>query len=131
MSVTARTLKTLATETESSVVPVRFCDGRFGPHPHVWTLYVAVHGVGAITTLGAAIFGFSQHLSGQSPWALWALPAAPVLAGLVWALAFVGQSLGANQMVQLRHFVDAVAESSVAERSVRVDVGVVTADEAE
>jgi len=31
---------------------------------------------------------------------------APVLAGLVWALAFVGQGLGAEQMYALRRFVD-------------------------
>lgn len=79
---------------------------RFSPHPHVWTLYLAIHAVGAFGTLAAAVFGISQHLLGQSPWALWALPIAPVLAALVWALAFVGQGLGADQMYALRRFVE-------------------------
>jgi len=79
---------------------------RFGPHPNVWTLYVAIHALGAVITLAAAIYGLSQHLSGQTPWALWALPASPVLAMLVWAMAFVGQSMGHEQMSQLRRFVE-------------------------
>jgi hypothetical protein len=79
---------------------------RFAPHPHVWALYLAIHALGAFGTLGAAMAGLSQYLAGQSPWALWALPIAPVLAALVWALAFVGQGLGAEQMYTLRRFVE-------------------------
>jgi hypothetical protein len=93
---------------------------RFSPHPHVWTLYLAIHAVGAFGTIGAAMFGLSQHLAGQSPWALWALPAAPVLAALVWALAFVGQGLGAEQMYALRRFVEeAIATSAGKEQKMR------------
>lgn len=80
--------------------------GRFGPHPPVWTMYMGIHAIGAFGTLGAAIFGFSQYLAGESPWALWVLPLSPLLAGLVWALAFVGQNLGAEQMYVLRRFLD-------------------------
>lgn len=93
---------------------------RFSPHPHVWTLYLALHAVGAFGTLGAAVFGISQHVAGQSPWALWALPAAPVLAALVWALAFVGQGLGAEQMYALRRFVEeAIATRASKEQTLR------------
>lgn len=79
---------------------------RFAPHPHVWSAYLAVHAIGAFGTIGAAVFGYSQHLARESPWALWALPIAPVLAALVWALAFVGQGMSAEQMYALRRFVD-------------------------
>lgn len=93
---------------------------RFSPHPHVWTLYVAIHAVGAFGTLGAGVFGLSQHLTGQSPWALWALLMSPVLAALVWALAFVGQGLGAEQMYVLRRFVEeALATSAGREQRMR------------
>ncbi|MFO0737317.1 MAG: hypothetical protein U0270_15615 [Labilithrix sp.] len=85
---------------------------RFSPHPHVWTLYVAIHAVGAFGTVAAAVFGLSQHLAGQASWALWALPMAPVFAALVWALAFVGQGLGAEQMYALRRFVEEAVERS-------------------
>ena len=85
-------------------------DARFAPHPHVWSLYLALHALGAFATIGAAVFGVSQYLAGQSPWALWALPIAPVLAALVWALAFVGQGLGAEQMYELRRFVEEALE---------------------
>jgi hypothetical protein len=79
---------------------------RFGPHPDVWTMYLAMHAIGAAATLGAAIYGASQHLAGQTPWALWALPAAPLMAALVWGLAFVGQNLGSEQMYALRRFLE-------------------------
>lgn len=93
---------------------------RFSPHPHVWTLYMAIHAFGAFGTLGAGVLGLSQHFAGQSPWALWALPIAPVLAALVWALAFVGQGLGAEQMYLLRRFVeDALAASAGREQKMR------------
>lgn len=84
---------------------------KFGPHPHVWSMYLAIHAVGAFGTLGAAMFGISQHLAGESPWALWALPISPLLAGLVWAMAFVAQSLGAEQMYMLRKFVEKSIEA--------------------
>lgn len=93
---------------------------RFSPHPHVWTMYLAIHAFGAFGTLGAAVFGLSQHLAGQSPWALWALPISPVLAGLVWALAFVGQGFGAEQMYVLRRFVEeALVTSTDREQNIR------------
>ncbi len=80
--------------------------GRFAAHPHVWSLYLAVHVLGALGTIGAAVFGISQSIAGEVPWALWALPIAPVLALLVWAFAFVGQGLGFEQMYALRRFVE-------------------------
>jgi hypothetical protein len=86
--------------------------GRFAPHPHVWSLYLAIHTIGAFGTIGAAMFGYSQHLVGQTPWALWALPSAPVLAALVWTLAFVGQGLAAEQMYLLRRFVEESLETA-------------------
>ena len=89
---------------------------RFSPHPHVWTLYLAIHAVGAFGTLAASVLGLSQYLAGQSPWALWALPIAPILALLVWALAFVGQGIGAEQMYALRRFVDEAIATSGGDR---------------
>jgi len=86
---------------------------RFGPHPHVWSLYLAVHATGAFATLGAAVFGYSQYLAGSAPTALWALPAAPVLAALVWAFAFVGQGLSAEQMYTLRRFMERALDDTL------------------
>lgn len=85
---------------------------RFGPHPHVWTMYLAMHGVGAMATLGAGIYGLSQHLAGQTPWALWALLAAPLMAAVVWALAFIGQNLGSEQMYALRRLLEDAASGA-------------------
>ena len=88
---------------------------RFAPHPHVWSLYLAIHALGAFGTIGAGVFGLSQHLTGESPWALWALPISPVLAALVWAFAFVGQAMSSEQMYALRRFVEESLDAGAVE----------------
>jgi len=43
---------------------------------------------------------------GDSPQALWSLPAALVLLGMVYAAACVGQTMGSAQMEELQRFVE-------------------------
>lgn len=81
---------------------------RVGPHPHVWTLFVAFHAAVAFTGLAGTIYGFAQWGLGQSAWGLLCLPAAICLHAFVGGAAFVGQGLGADQVYRLRAFVDEV-----------------------
>ena len=75
---------------------------RFGPHPHVWGMYLAGHFVLGTLALIALCYGFAQLTLGESPTALLVLPAALVLLGLLYGASFVGQGLGFDQMVRLR-----------------------------
>ncbi len=84
--------------------------GRFAPHPHVWTLFMAIYGLIAIGGTAGAMWGLSQWTLGLSPWALWAVPAAIFLAAFVYGAVFIGQGLGAEQMYELRSVVDRAAE---------------------
>ncbi|MBX3247420.1 MAG: hypothetical protein KF901_09580 [Myxococcales bacterium] len=79
---------------------------RFGPHPHVWTLYMALYGVCTMLAIACLVLGASQVTMGASPWGLYLTPIAAVLAGLVYGAAYVGQGLGADQMYELRRFVE-------------------------
>ena len=83
---------------------------RFGPHPAVWTMYIALCAVLVIVAMLALAFGFSQWLIDQTPWALWVAPGAAVLAALAFGAAFVGQGLSSEQMYELRAFLDRTLE---------------------
>lgn len=85
---------------------------RFAPHPHVWTLFMAIYGVLTLTGLGGLMYGFSQWTLGWTPWALAIGPAALALIGFVYGAAFIGQGLGAQQMYELRSFVDRAADAA-------------------
>lgn len=81
-------------------------EGRFGPHPHVWTMFVAIYAHIAFLAIGASMYGISQWMLHETPWALWLVPVAGLLAGIVYLSAFYGQGLGSEHMYALRHFVE-------------------------
>ncbi|MGM0577915.1 MAG: flavin reductase [Myxococcota bacterium] len=80
--------------------------GRIGPHPSVWTLFVALHAVVGFTGLGGLMFGLSQLVSKEPAWALWVVPAALALHVFIAGAAFIGQGLGADQIHRLRVFIE-------------------------
>lgn len=80
--------------------------GLFAPRPAVWTLFVALYAMAGFGGLVGVLFGLSQWGLDQPAHALWAVPAALVLAGVAYGLALVGQRLGASQMRLLRTFLD-------------------------
>lgn len=81
---------------------------RIGPHPHVWTMFIAMHAVVAFFGIAGAMYGLSSWVSGDSPWPLWAVPIALFLHVFVAGAAFIGQGLGADQIYRLRSFMDEV-----------------------
>lgn len=85
--------------------------GRFAPHPHVWTMFIAIYFVLGIGGVAGGVFGISQWMLKQTPWALVAIPISLGLIAFVYGAAFIGQGLGASQMYSLRNWVDHVLES--------------------
>ncbi|MCA8971412.1 MAG: hypothetical protein KDC95_16585 [Planctomycetes bacterium] len=79
---------------------------RFGPHPHVWTLYVALYAVSVIFAIACAVVGASQLTLGMRPYALYLTPFAVILAALVYGASYVGQGLGSAQMYSVRAFLE-------------------------
>jgi hypothetical protein len=99
--------------------------GRFGPHEGVWTLFVGIYGVLGMAGLGALMYGLSQAMLGQRPWALLGIVGALALAAFTCGAGFIGQGLGAAEMHVLRSFVErcvADAERAHADESATADV---------
>ncbi len=80
--------------------------GRFSPHPNVWTGFMAVYALLAMVAMGGAVYGVSEWMLGEPPYAWLAVPAALALGGFVYGAVFIGQGLGAEQMYELRSAVD-------------------------
>lgn len=84
--------------------------GRFSPSSPVWTAFVAVYLSLACIGIGAACYGGAQMTMGQDPWAFVGVPIAAALAAFTHGAAFLGQGLGAEDMYELRTFVDRIAD---------------------
>lgn len=85
---------------------------RIGPHPQVWTLFTSFHFFIGFLGIAGLMYGISQAMTNESPWALWALPIALFLHAFVAGAAFIGQGLGADQTYKLRSFLDGVLDGS-------------------
>jgi hypothetical protein len=76
--------------------------GRFAPHPGVWTLYLFIaFGLGFALLVGTT-WGYAQWAIERTPWALLSVPLIVVLGCALYLASIVGQRLGAEQMDQLR-----------------------------
>lgn len=79
---------------------------RFGPHPSVWTLYMAGYAACAFGILVGLSFAYAEWVMGQPLWGLWCLPIVALVVVGLYGLAFVGQSAGHEQMQRLRDFLE-------------------------
>jgi len=80
--------------------------GRFGPRPNVWTGFMAIYGVLALSGLGGLMLGWAQTTVDEYPWGFWLVPASVALIAFVYGAAVIGQGLTQDEMYTLRHFVD-------------------------
>ena len=108
---------TLDLEVRDSTAGGAELSGHFGPHPHVWTLYMALYAVLFILSVCGGVYGLSQWMLGLAPTAWLAIPLAVVLSALLYASAFVGQRMAAHQMAVLESFLQQHLELSSLERA--------------
>ena len=80
--------------------------GRFSPRPNVWTGFMAVYAVLAMSGFAGLMLGWAQTTVDEYPWGFWLAPAALALIGFVYGAAVIGQGLTADEMYVLRNFVD-------------------------
>jgi hypothetical protein len=85
----------------------RVIAGRFSPHPSIWTAFMfAFLSLGCLT-LFAAMFGVSQQMSGQSPWAYYFIPIGLLVAAVLWFISQAGQKLAHAEMEQMLSRIEA------------------------
>lgn len=80
--------------------------GRFSPHPHVWTGFMATYGAIGFVGLSGLVFGWARHMIGEPATMMWAAPISLVVIAFVWGAAVIGQGLTAQEMYILRRVVD-------------------------
>lgn len=83
--------------------------GTFSPSSPVWTAFLAIYLLLTIVGIAGGCYGGAQLILGTTPWAFVGVPVALALAGFTYGAAFIGQGLGAEDMYELRTFVDHVA----------------------
>ncbi|NNE44489.1 MAG: hypothetical protein HKN12_09785 [Gemmatimonadetes bacterium] len=82
--------------------------GRFSPRPNVWTGFMALFFVLAMGGLAGLVYGAAQWIVGGPVWTMWSAPVSVALIAFVYGAAFIGQGLSADQMFELRSFVEGV-----------------------
>ncbi|HEX2872206.1 MAG TPA: hypothetical protein VHP33_13135 [Polyangiaceae bacterium] len=85
---------------------VTVLQGMYAPHPHVWITYVAVLAIVVVGLVSAVTFALVEASMNQRPVALYALLPLLAIGGAAYALAFVGQGFAADEMDELRAFLD-------------------------
>lgn len=85
---------------------------RFGPHPHVWGMFLAGYALSGLLTAALLMLGLVQVFLDQTAWALYLAPVTAIGVGLIYGTAYIGQGLGAGQMHDLRTFLDQVLDSA-------------------
>ena len=95
------TLQVLEGEAQRDIL-----GGRFGPHGHIWTGFMAIYGVLLMLGTLGIMLGVSQWLAALSPVGFAIAPLALLLAAFTYGAAFIGQGLGSEEMYELRSFVD-------------------------
>ena len=85
--------------------------GRFSPHPHVWTGFMAIYAILALVGIGGFVYGWAQTLIGESARMMWVAPACLAVIAFVYGAAVIGQGLTSNEMYTLRNVVDRAVEN--------------------
>lgn len=85
--------------------------GMFAPAPHVWTTFVGFQGLFAMLAISSLIYMFSAYSLGHDlKIPIIAFVAAMIGGGLAYGTAYIGQGFGAEQMYELRSFLDHALE---------------------
>jgi hypothetical protein len=92
--------------------------GVFSPQPEVWTAYVFAIGSLALIGMCGVLYGVVQLLLGDAPTAWVASLVVALIAALLYTSTLVGQGLAADEMYELRSYLDDRLEAarSISER---------------
>lgn len=82
--------------------------GRFAPRADVWTGVMFVYFLVVFLILFGATLGYVQQVSDEAPWGYWAVPVGFLVILGIHGASYVGQRLGAEQMVELRGRLESV-----------------------
>jgi len=78
--------------------------GLYGPSPAVWTKFVFVYAIIALSTLIATVIGLANMTIGEPTTILWAVPILILLFASMFLVSSIGQKKGHNQIEDIHHF---------------------------
>jgi len=92
--------------------------GRFSPHPPIWLAFVFTYGVLFVLGVAGLMYAAAELSLGRLPWCLVSTLAAAAMGAFVYGATFIGQGLGADEMYELRTWLDrCLGEASERTRS--------------
>lgn len=80
----------------------RLVFGRFSPHPSIWTGIMFSYLSISVLVFFALMFGVSQQMAGEMPWAYYVIPGLLVLAVLIWFASKAGQKMAQSEMARMK-----------------------------
>lgn len=80
--------------------------GRYTPAPNVWTGFMALYIFLGLCGFAGLMYGWAQTTVDEFPWGFIVFPASLALMAFVYGAAVIGQGLTADEMYDLRAFVD-------------------------
>ena len=80
--------------------------GRFSPHPSIWTGFMFSYLALGVLVFFCAMFGISQQLASQWPFAYFGVPLGGLIAAVLWLGAQAGQKLADAEMFRLKSLVE-------------------------
>jgi hypothetical protein len=86
--------------------------GRYSPAPNVWTGFMALYIFLGLCGFAGLMYGWAQTTVDEFPWGFFAFPASLALMAFVYGAAVIGQGLTADEMYDLRAFVDRAVDRS-------------------
>lgn len=87
--------------------------GLYGPAPAVWTMFVFVYAIIAISIVIALVIGFANMSIDESGAILWAVPFLILLLGSMYLVSSIGQKKGHNQIEDIHHFFESCIGQSI------------------
>jgi hypothetical protein len=84
--------------------------GRFTPAPNVWTGFMALYIFLGLCGLAGLMLGWAQTTVDEFAWGFILFPVSLGLMAFVYGAAVIGQGLTADEMYELRTFVDRAVE---------------------
>jgi len=78
--------------------------GLYGPEPAVWTMFVFVYGIIALSIVIATVIGFANMSIDEPTEILWAVPLLFLALASMYLISYTGQKKGHGQISEIHHF---------------------------
>jgi len=87
--------------------------GLYGPSPAVWTMFVFVYAIIALSIVIALVIGFANMSIDESGVILWAVPFLVLLLTSMYLVSSIGQKKGHSQIEDIHHYFESLIGQTI------------------